>query len=754
MSKKLFIIVFVIFTFLLFFDFTEDLKFHASEYIFRIVRGDFTLKKQLYSKIIDEGKVYTVKEVSDELGIEESRAERTLDFLSSIDREIEQNGEFKGIEKVIVNGEAIYRQLGPSLINNDIFRDYDYRSPTQGSIDFSPKRTFFMVLTWVSMALEKAESLGIDNKKVVIARDCRKTSPEVLEAMIKAVEHTGLQAIYVGENPNVAATYAWSVRKHNPLMGMFFTASHVRVEDVAGFKVSILGKSGVLESLTTSEIKVVSRQRLDEILTDTNRLGLIQSEPVLRVADNDVESSYVDMATTVGLVAANVLREVSLYDLAVALEKAGDNILDVLGQYKEIISQDNKPLVGLRVVIEASHTPSGKIAAAVYRELGAEVVVLHEDVHELTGQHKADPSIIDNLTDLMDIMQEDDAHFGLAFDLDGDRGAIVVPVQEEDSVTLRNFTVLPSDNLMQALMPFYNQRGYNAEELGNIAVVRDVISTKAVDHKAEAVGYESYQTDSGYVFLKAQARELKEQGYVIPMYAERAGHSWTHVTGEFEDPIVVSLFFAIMGQEYIADHAESEHPFIEVFTKNTIPYRQSTRFQPLFTEELLQRLSDSPKNTTDWQYGDGKPPMQIIAMGKHKIIDELKDIFKVGKSFDTPAGQLTVTEFNYYFDPEAGINRFADIKFSLDGQDAGSFVFRASSNDPTWVCSFETPVWEDEAINSSSVDLRYDSVGGLVLDVLEKYEFARVAGEGFEYTNKTDAETTLLRYREGLEEGI
>lgn len=721
----------------------------------RLRQIDITKDKQilerLYTQMKNNARVYTIREAAEENGISEADAVSLLEWLRSLDREIEPDGEFRGIEKVVKGLRVVYQWLNPDSINPDIFRDYDYRSPTRGGFDFSPKRVFFITLAWASMSMEKRDALGIDNDRVVIARDCRKTPKEVIEAMIKAIEYSGLQAIFVGEKYNCAASYAWAVRKHAPLMGIFLTASHVKAEDVMGAKVSIRGRSGELESLTTKEIKEASRRRLDEILRDPNYLGLIRGQHIEGIADDDVEPTYVQMATTVGLVASDSFKQgleqrPSLYDLAVSLEKAGDILME-LDRYKGIVDEQAKPLKGLRFVIEAAHTPSGKLARDVYEALGAEVIVLNEEILELTGQHKADPSIIDNLNELMDKIQETGAHLGLAFDLDGDRGAIVIPTQQVDSVTGKRFSVLPPDNLMQALLPFFDRRGYSVGERGRVAVVRDVLSTKGVDEKAQQLGYETFQTDAGYVYLKAKVRPLKEDGYTVPIYAERSGHAWTHATGAFEDPIVVLLFFGIMGMEFMRDHPGPLYSFSEAFQNNTIPYKQSTRFQPLFGEQLLRELSSDSGNDTGWTVDKGKPPMKIISMGRHRAIERLREVFQPRVRFNTPVGELVVGEFNFYFDEEAGINRYADIRFTLDGQDAGSFVFRASSNDPTWVCSFEIPLWPGETFGSETVQKRYDSVGGVVLDYLEKGGLARVAGEGFDYNNKADAEGTLRRYR-------
>ncbi|MBT3406953.1 hypothetical protein HN419_07395 [Candidatus Woesearchaeota archaeon] len=704
-----------------------------------------SIVKSVYSRLKE--KAYTLEQVGVEFSLSENDAERLLGWLSSLDRELDSECEYKLIEKVPLNGEIVYRLFDPKTINPDMFRDYDYRSPSKGSLDFSYKRLFFMTLAWISMALDRAKEIDSDNRKVLVGRDCRKTAPESIEAVLVAIEQCGLEAIYVGEKPNCVASYSWATRKHAPLLGIFLTASHTKASDVMGAKITILGKHNELVSITPYEIRTVSRKKMEDVVLDSACLGLISSKNSARVIDH-VEDSYYRMAKVVGLVCSSLFKagvNKSAYDLSTDLCNA-DNILNMVESYeKEIVDMDAKPFKGLRVVVEGSHTPSGVLAGEVYRSLGADVTILHEDVWELEGQHKADPSILENLFDLMDYMKESKADFGLAFDLDGDRGAIVVPTKDVDPETNRRFRMIPPDNLMQATLTFFNERGYGVDALGKVAVVRDVLSSKGVDVKAMQLRYEPYQTDAGYVYLKAKVRALKDKGYVVPIYAERSGHAWTHVTGVLEDPIVFSLFFVIMGLEYKSD--EGDNFFEGVLDKTLVHYKQSTRFQPLFADSFLEELSKKPGNVVGWKPGNGGVPSILITMGRHEGIRRLMNDFKPGSGFDTPVGKLTVTDFNTFYDDEAKINRFADIRFELNGKDAGSFVFRASSNDPTWVCSFETPLWEGEASDSKEVLDRYDSVGGLVLDYLERKELAKVSGEGFTYSNKVDAEKTLLRYR-------
>ncbi|MBU4457503.1 MAG: hypothetical protein KJ902_02045, partial [Candidatus Omnitrophica bacterium] len=660
-------------------------------------------------------------------------------------------------------------------LNVDMFRDYDYRST--GPV-LKPEMVFRFGLAWSGMALEKARAAGIENRKVLISRDARKIEPELVEALAAAFRYMGLDVIYVAATgPNACTSYSWATQEHKPLMSIFITASHVsRPPDVIvrGFKVAMLDrKGGNLQSMTTKEIKQTSKAAVIDIIKHPDRIQGMEAVQKGRFIPSNIDENSVRMCSLIGEV---VTIGVSLYELAREVE-VSDSPVDVLTTWERRIGR-SEPFKGMKIVVDGSYTPSGRLAADTFERLGAEVVLINGDIQEIEGEHGADPSRERNLAELKRTIEEENADFGIAFDLDGDRGAIVVPERHPKLKT--KFHTLPPDNLIVALLPYIIEKcGYDPQIIGKrVGVIQDVLGTFGVSDMAGNLGLERFQTDAGYVFLKARRQGLLNEGYVIPIYGERSGHCWLDVTGEFENPIAVAVLFAAMVRDakYEDGKSDSLNPFIEAFHEQTIPYAQSTRFQPLFHATFLSELSSDPRNDTGWAYDPvffsvppslqlqviadlgydpSRPPQAIIALGKDAGIRRLNREFTIGKSYDTPAGRLTVREFNTYQDsPDlGGLYRFADIVFELDGRFAGRFVFRASSNDPTFVCSFETPVWDGEDYESQTVQDRYFSVGGVVLDWLEENEIAGVTGD-LDYPNKEDTEKVVIEYRRQLDAGL
>lgn len=91
-------------------------------------------------------------------------------------------------------------------INLDMFRDYDYR--TREYIP-SPVIAFYLGLMWAKMGLERAEEFNHLSRTVLIARDCRKIDPSILDAIQTAFRYCGLNVVFLSEKgPNAVSDYS------------------------------------------------------------------------------------------------------------------------------------------------------------------------------------------------------------------------------------------------------------------------------------------------------------------------------------------------------------------------------------------------------------------------------------------------------------------------------------------------------------------------------------------------------------------
>jgi phosphomannomutase len=632
--------------------------------------------------------------------------------------------------------------VAPAELDLDMFRDYDYRIVGEGKV-LKPEMVFRLGLVWADMAIDKAQKAGIETRRVLVARDGRKIEPELVDAIVAALRYRGLDVLYSAlEGPNAVTSYSWAAQELKPLMSIFITASHVSEKEsvlVRGFKVAMLKeKGGNIQSLSTQEIKTTSLAAVKNLLAKSALVQEKESAQKGTFTPVNVTENTIRFNTLVGKVAA---ANGSLYDLGKALRTA-ENPVDVLAQFEKQYDGVTEPLKGMKIVVEGSHTQSGQLATDTFRRLGAEVVLLHGDIQEVSGRHKADPAVEVNRLDLEQAIKETGADFGMAFDLDGDRGYLDVPVRSATSADVQFEGVAP-DNAIVTLLPFLiNQWGYGQAGV-KLGVIRDVLGTHGVNDVAGEKDVEFYQTDAGYVFLKKVKEAEEKKGYVIPIYGERSGHTWLHASGEIENPLAVAVLFATLVKQQqrglfqdrvagVQKEGATLNPVLDVYRATTKPYSQSPRFQPFFHPALLTELSTDSNNKTGWKYDAEKPvkpPQAIIALGRDNAIKRLQAEFTPGKTYDTPSGALTVDKFDSYKDSpeEGGLFRYADIVFTSQGQFVGRFVFRASSNDPSFVTSYEAPMREGQS--QRDADRMRQSVAGLVLDFVTTQKIAIVTSK-------------------------
>ena len=98
---------------------------------------------------------------------------------------------------------------------------------------------------------------------------------------------------------------------------------------------------------------------------------------------------------------------------------------DIVPAYMEEVLHDIAIAVPLKIIIDAGNGATSDIAPRLFEDLGCEVIPLYCHVDGNFPNHPPDTSNEDNLADLARTVQEQGADFGVAFDGDGDRLAVV-----------------------------------------------------------------------------------------------------------------------------------------------------------------------------------------------------------------------------------------------------------------------------------------------------------------------------------------
>lgn len=250
-------------------------------------------------------------------------------------------------------------------IKAHIFREYDIR----GTVDKDLNEDFAHLLgrAFGSLAAER----GVP--EVAIGFDCRLSSPGYAQALARGISEEGVSACITGMGPTPQLYFAVIHKKFGG--GIQVTGSH-NPSDMNGFKLVLGG--GALASEQIQEL----RQRMLELQnkpSSTKKVGKISESPI---------------------------RETYIADLIA----------------------NCKPFVGkrkLKVVVDAGNGVGGLVGPAVLRGLGVEVEELYCEPDGRFPNHHPDPTVLENIEELIKRVKASKADFGIGWDGDADRIGVV-----------------------------------------------------------------------------------------------------------------------------------------------------------------------------------------------------------------------------------------------------------------------------------------------------------------------------------------
>jgi phosphomannomutase/phosphoglucomutase len=200
-----------------------------------------------------------------------------------------------------------------------------------------------------------------------VGRDCRLTSDKYAAAVADGIRSTGVAVVDIGMCPTPLMYFSlfhWDLDG-----GIQVTGSHNPAEH-NGFKIC-LGK----ESMHGAQIQDL-RKRI-EAARFRQGSGGVEARPVIPPYQRYV--------------------------------------VDSVGRLARAI----------RVVVDAGNATAGPVAPAIYRDMGATVTELHTTVDGRFPNHHPDPTVPENLADVIRVVKEQGAELGIAFDGDADRIGVV-----------------------------------------------------------------------------------------------------------------------------------------------------------------------------------------------------------------------------------------------------------------------------------------------------------------------------------------
>ncbi|MCF6224963.1 MAG: phosphomannomutase/phosphoglucomutase [Xanthomonadales bacterium] len=279
---------------------------------------------------------------------------------------------------------------------------------------------------------------------VVVARDGRISGPVLTKALKRGMLSTGCDVIEIGMVPTGVLYYA--AAEFGSGSGVMVTGSH-NPPEYNGLKMVIGGVT-----LASEEIQNLYRM----------------------IAEDDFDDG-VGVTRTEG----------------------------VLSHYQERISTDIQLARPLKIVADCGNGVGGVNAVSVLQSIGAEVAALYDDVDGTFPNHHPDPSVPENLEDLIKAVKGTNADLGVAFDGDADRLGVVTPSGE----------IIYSDRLMILFVQDILSRNPGA------TIIYDVKCSRHLTDAIREAGGVPLMWKTGHSFIKNKMREMKS-----PFAGEMSGH--------------------------------------------------------------------------------------------------------------------------------------------------------------------------------------------------------------------------------------
>jgi phosphomannomutase / phosphoglucomutase len=242
-----------------------------------------------------------------------------------------------------------------------IFREYDIRGVA--GKELTPEFAEHLGQAYAQYISSNTPVKNREALTVAVGKDCRLSSDSLASALVKGMTFGGLDVITLGVCPT-PLTY-FSVFTLDLDGGIMVTGSHNPAPD-NGFKIGV-GKG----TIHGEQIQAIRK--------------LMEQPPV----------------------AGRRVGKVTEYA--------------PIPPYIDYVVKNAKSLTKKKIVVDAGNGTASTVAPELFRRLGADVIPLYCELDGNFPNHHPDPTVPENLKDMVALMKKEGADFGVAFDGDSDR---------------------------------------------------------------------------------------------------------------------------------------------------------------------------------------------------------------------------------------------------------------------------------------------------------------------------------------------
>ena len=301
---------------------------------------------------------------------------------------------------------------------------------------------------------------------------------------------------------------------------------------------------------------------------------------------------------------------------------------DIAAAYIDKIASDIKLARPMKIAVDCGNGVAGAYAKKLYEALGCVVQELFCEVDGHFPNHHPDPSVPENLADLIEVLAKGDAEIGLAFDGDGDRLGVVT----------KDGKIIYPDRQLMLFAEEVLKRNQGA------TIIYDVKSTRNLAPWIRARNGMPLMWKTGHSLVKAKIKETSAD-----LAGEMSGHVFFNDLVDSNNPAKGRRWYGF------DDGLYSGARLLEILSKVSNP------------SETLNNLPDSVSTPEQHiQMQEGEPHALIAALQKSAKFEGASDVITIdglrveypdGFGLMRPSNTTPVIVLRFEADSESALKR-------------------------------------------------------------------------------------------------